>query len=124
MSKNRDYSQPHDRLREDCPVKAAIDVIRGRWKPSLLYELSQGTKRYGDLQCALPEITAQVLTVQLRQLEADGVVRRTVYPEIPARVEYALTDLGQQLSTVMDELEVWGARYMQAQKKQRNDGHG
>lgn len=121
MSKQHDYSQPYDRLREDCPVKAAIDVIRGRWKPSLLYELCQGTKRYCDLQCALPEVTAQVLTVQLRQLEADGVVRRTVYAEIPARVEYALTDLGRQLSNVMDELEVWGVRYMEEQRKTRQE---
>lgn len=62
------YSQPHDRLRDDCPVKAAIDMIRGRWKPSILCLLGTGTKRYGDLQCALPGITGQVLTVQLRQL--------------------------------------------------------
>ena len=120
MSSQKDYTQPYDRLRENCPVKAAIDVIRGRWKPSLLYELCGGTKRYCDLQGALPGITAQVLTVQLRQLEADGVVVRTVYPEVPARVEYALTDLGRALSKVMDELETWGIRYQEAQERQRS----
>ncbi len=119
MKTPKDYSQPYDRLRDNCPVKAAIDVIRGRWKPSILYELCGGTKRYCDLQCALPEITAQVLTVQLRQLEADGVVARTVYPEVPARVEYALTGLGRDLSKVMDELEEWGARYLESQKQGR-----
>lgn len=113
----KDYSQPYDRLRDDCPVKAAIDVIRGRWKPSILFELCQGgTKRFCDLQCAMPEITAQVLTVQLRQLEADGVVVRTVYAEVPARVEYSLTDLGRELSDAMDALERWGERYQKAQK--------
>jgi DNA-binding HxlR family transcriptional regulator len=119
MKTIHDYSQPYDRLRDNCPVKAAIDVIRGRWKPSLLYELCGGTKRYCDLQCAMPGITAQVLTVQLRQLEADGVVTRTVYPEVPARVEYALTNLGRKLSKVMDELEEWGALYLESQERQR-----
>ena len=64
-------------------------------------------------------ITGQVLTVQLRQLEADGVMVRTVYPEIPARVEYSPSDLGRDLSKVMDELEIWGARHQEAQERQR-----
>jgi len=108
-----EYEQKIDKLHDGCPIKAAIDVIRGRWKPMILWELNCGTKRFSDLQAALPEIAAQVLTVQLRQLEADGVIIRTVYPEIPARVEYALTDLGRALSTVMDQLESWGARYLE-----------
>lgn len=112
----KDYSQPYDRLRDDCPVKAAIDVIRGRWKPSILCELNEGTKRFCDLQAALPGITAQVLTVQLRQLEADGVVVRMVYAEVPSRVEYALSDLGRELSDVMDALERWGERYQISQQ--------
>ncbi|HEY0943842.1 MAG TPA: helix-turn-helix domain-containing protein [Opitutaceae bacterium] len=107
-----DYGQKVDKLRDNCPVKAAIDVIRGRWKPSILFELHAGTKRFSDLQAALPGITAQVLTVQLRQLEADGIVARVVYPEVPLRVEYALTELGASLSAVMDQLESWGARYL------------
>lgn len=107
-----DYAQKFDKLRDNCPVKAAIDVIRGRWKPSILYELHAGTKRFSDLQAALPEITPQVLTVQLRQLEADGIVARVMYPEIPVRVEYALTELGASLSAVMEQLEAWGVRYL------------
>jgi len=78
----------------------------------IVWELNRGTKRFSNLQAALPEVAAQVLTVQLRQLEADGVVRRTVYPEIPARVEYALTELGEALSAVTDQLEAWGTRYL------------
>lgn len=107
-----DYEQKLDSLRDSCPVRAAIDVIRGRWKPSILWELHQSTKRFSDLQAALPEVTAQALTVQLRQLEADGVVVRTVYPEVPVRVEYALSASGRELSAVMDQLEKWGVAYL------------
>ena len=114
MKPVKDYSQPYDYLRENCPVKAAIDVIRGRWKPAILCELNAGTKRFCDLQGTLPEIAPQVLTVQLRQLEADGVIVRTVYAEVPPRVEYALSVMGRELSRVMDELEAWGARYLES----------
>jgi DNA-binding HxlR family transcriptional regulator len=110
-----DYSPKIDKLRDDCPVRAAIDVIRGRWKPSILWELHGGTKRFHELQAALPAASAQALTVQLRQLEADGAVVRTVYPEVPARVEYTLSEHGQALSAVMNQLEVWGTGYLQRQ---------
>lgn len=112
MKSGADYAQKHDRLQDNCPVRAALDVIRGRWKPSLLYELKDRPRRFSELHSALPGITPQALTVQLRQLEADGVVSRTVYPVIPARVEYALTDFGTTLSRVMDELEAWGTEYL------------
>src|SRR5262245_14362361 len=107
MPQASDYGQKIDALRDTCPVKAAIDVIRGRWKPSILWELYQGTKRFCDLQAALAGISPQVLTVQLRQLEADGVLVRTVYAEVPTRVEYTLSDEGRSLSAVMDELDTW-----------------
>lgn len=106
------HAQKIDRLQDSCPVRAALDVIRGRWKPSILFELKAGSRRFTALQAALPGITAQALTVQLRQLEADGVVTRTVYPEIPSRVEYALSDFGAGLSDVMDQLEAWGVDYL------------
>jgi DNA-binding HxlR family transcriptional regulator len=114
-----DYIQKLDKLRDNCPVKAAIDVIRGRWKPSLLRELRDGTKRFTELRAALPEITAQTLTLQLRQLEADGVIVRTIYPEIPARVEYELSEYGHGLSKVMEELEAWGEEYLRRQPQNR-----
>src|SRR5215469_10307618 len=104
-----EYKQKIDKLHDGCPIKAAIDVIRGRWKPMILSELNYGPKRFSDLQAAQPEITAQVLTLQLRQLEADGVIIRTVYAEVPSRVEYSLTALGRSLSSVMDQLEAWGS---------------
>ena len=120
MKSLSDYEQKRDRLSENCPVRAALDVIRGRWKPSILFELKNGTKRFSDLQSALPEISGQALTVQLRQLEADGVVVRTVYPEIPPRVEYALSEHGGKLSAVMDQLEAWGIRHLKRQAGHRS----
>lgn len=120
-----DYEQKIDRLSENCPVRAAIDVIRGRWKPSILFELKNGTKRFSDLQSALLGITAQTLTMQLRQLEADDIVVRHVYPDLPARIEYALSDYGATLSSVMDQLEEWGAKYLtrRNQKSSRKRSH-
>jgi DNA-binding HxlR family transcriptional regulator len=112
MKSLSEYEHKVDSLRDSCPVRAAIDVIRGRWKPSILCELRNGTKRFCDLKSALPEIAAQVLTVQLRQLEADEVIVRKVYAEIPARVEYTLSDYGRTLSDIMDQLETWGAGYL------------
>lgn len=112
-----DYSQKHDALQENCPVRAALDVIRGRWKPSILFELHQGKKRFTELRAALPQITAQTLSLQLRQLEADEIVTRTVFPEIPARVEYELSEYGQTLSCVMDELDAWGQTYLARRRR-------
>ena len=110
-----DYAQRIDPLREKCAVRAAIDVIRGRWKPFILFELKSGRKRFSDFQSALPGITPQALTVQLRQLEADGVVSRTVCPDVPVRIEYALSEEGAALAAVMDQLETWGNAYMRRQ---------
>ena len=111
------YEQKIDPLRDECPVRAALDVVRGRWKPSILWELNCGTKRFSQLQDALPQVTAQALTVQLRQLEADGVVQRQIFAEVPLRVEYSLTAHGKELSDVMDGLEEWGKAYLGRQGK-------
>ncbi len=118
MKAIRDYSPKIDSLRDLCPVRAALDVLGGRWKPSILWELKAGSRRYSDIQSALSGISAQALTLQLRQLEADGILLRTVYPEIPARVEYSLSDHGKSLSDLLDELERWGTRHMERQGKQ------
>ena len=112
-----DYTQKIDRLQENCPVRAALDVVRGRWKPAILFELRTRARRFSELQAALPGITAQTLSLQLRQLEADDIVSRTVYPEVPARVEYALSEFGATLSDMMDQLEAWGATYLAHRKK-------
>ena len=82
----------------------------GRWKLLSLRELVDGIRRFSDLQRALEGVSQKVLTAQLRDLETDGVVHRTVHPEVPPRVEYALTDLGVALLPVLDGLHAWGER--------------
>ena len=118
-----DYDHKYDHLRESCPVKAAVDVIRGRWKPSILRELRDGMKRFTALRAALPQVTAQTLALQLRQLEADEIVTRTIFQEIPARVEYQLSDYGRTLSGVMEELESWGVKYLQRRQRKPSAEH-
>jgi DNA-binding HxlR family transcriptional regulator len=114
------YRQKIDSLQERCPVRAALDVIRGRWKPSILFELNAGPRRFSDLQAALRGITAQALSLQLRQLEADGVVARSVFAdEVPVRVEYSLSKDGRALSGVMDQLELWGQAYLSRQPRRK-----
>jgi DNA-binding HxlR family transcriptional regulator len=114
------YTQPRDALRERCPVRAALDVIRGRWKPSILHELESGTRRFTQIQATMPEVTGQALTVQLRQLEADGVIHRTVHAEVPARVDYALTADGQALARLLNQLGDWGETYLERQTESRS----
>ena len=91
-------------------AELALKVIQGRWKLLILRELVDGVRRFSDLQRALDGVSQKVLTAQLRDLETDGVVHRTVYPEVPPRVEYALTDLGVALLPVLDGLHAWGER--------------
>ena len=91
-------------------AELALKVIQGRWKLLILRELVDGVRRFSDLQRALDGVSQKVLTAQLRDLETDGVVHRTVHPEVPPRVEYALTDLGVALLPVLDGLHAWGER--------------
>ncbi len=121
MAKKADYSPSIDPLRDRCPVRATLDVIRGRWKPSILLELKDGPKRYSDFRDAasLAGITPQALTTQLRQLEADGVVSRKIFAEIPLRTEYKLTAAGASLSGVMDQLEAWGTNNLASARRKK-----
>ena len=91
-------------------AELALKVIQGRWKLLILRELVDGIRRFSDLQRALEGVSQKVLTAQLRDLETDGVVHRTVYPVVPPRVEYAVTDLGVALLPVLDGLHAWGER--------------
>lgn len=120
LSRDRDQLSDHQQkfgtLQEDCPVRAALDIVRGRWKPSILYQLRKGPRRYSELQNALLRISPQALTTQLKQLEADGLVERDAYAEVPVRVEYRLSKFGVTLSDVMDSLERWGQVYLAYRK--------
>ncbi len=91
-------------------AELALRVIQGRWKVLILRELIDEVQRFSALQRALPGVSQKVLTSQLRELEAAGVVVRTIYPEVPPRVEYELTDLGRDLLPVLDDLHAWGER--------------
>ncbi|RXE56387.1 HxlR family transcriptional regulator [Methanoculleus taiwanensis] len=95
-----------------CPVEAALDVIGGKWKPLILWALGDDVMRFSELQKMIPGVNTKMLTKQLRELEADGVLTRTVYPEVPPRVEYAITDFGKTLLPIMEALCAWGAQYL------------
>ena len=96
-----------------CPVEAALDVIGGKWKPLILWALGDDIMRFGELQKGLPGVNAKMLTKQLRELEEDGVIRRTVYPEVPPRVEYEITEFGRTLIPILQALCNWGAQYLE-----------
>lgn len=91
-----------------CPVTATLDLIGGRWKTLILFHLSTGKKRFGEIAVRIPSISRKVLTEQLKELEKDGLVNRKQYNEIPPRVEYSLTSLGESLSPVLTEIAQWG----------------
>ncbi|GAA3934268.1 transcriptional regulator [Chitinophaga oryziterrae] len=91
----------------DCPVTATIALFGGRWKLIILYVLSKNTRRFGEIQVRLPSISKKVLTEQLRELEADGLISRKQYKELPPRVEYALTDFGKSLCPLLIDIAAW-----------------
>lgn len=92
-----------------CPVEVTLDLIHGRWKGAVLYHLLEtGCLRFNELHRRLPGITARLLTKQLRELEEAGLVTRTVYAEMPPRVEYCASDEGESLKPVLDMLAAWG----------------
>lgn len=96
-----------------CPVATTLSLISSRWSVLILRELLSGTKRFGELKRALTGISQKVLTSNLRSMEESGLLTRTIYPEVPPRVEYALTDLGFSLEPVIDSMWVWGSAYQQ-----------
>lgn len=91
-----------------CPVELTLDVIGGKWKGATLFHLIGGPRRFGELRRELPRVTQRMLTLQLRELEADGLVHREVYPEVPPRVEYSLTEFGRTLEPMILAMKAWG----------------
>jgi len=96
--------------RTGCDVEATLSVIGGIWKPVLLFHLLEGKLRFNALCRTVPTATPRMITLQLRELEADGIVNRIVYPEVPPKVEYELTDLGTSLAPVLLSMRDWGER--------------
>lgn len=94
-----------------CAVEVTLSVIGGVWKPVILFHLLSGKKRFMELTRLIPNATQRMLTLQLRELEEDGVIVRHVYPQVPPKVEYALTPLGKSLAPVLISLREWGESY-------------
>ena len=96
----------------DCPVEAALDVLGGKWGLPIIARLAPGTQRYSELRRSLPSISERMLIKQLRQLEADGIVHRKQYPEVPPRVEYSLSEVGASLLPILNQLGSWAVKHL------------
>jgi DNA-binding HxlR family transcriptional regulator len=105
---NSTNNQNRQQLQNFCGMVYAHDLVNGRWKMLILYKLEKKPLRYSELKKLLPNITERMLTLQLKVLEKDGLIARSVYPEVPVRVEYTLTDSAKELSPVWHAMEKWG----------------
>jgi len=103
-----------------CPVEATLDVIGGKWKGVILFHLMDEPKRFNELRRLLPEVTQRMLTLQLRELENDGVIHREIYPQIPPKVEYSLTPFGDTLKPILILMKDWGNEYTNKVQELRN----
>ena len=97
----------------ECPVATAVQLIGNKWKLLILRNLMTRSWRFNELLRSLPGLSQKVLTDNLRAMENDGIITRTVYPEVPPRVEYALSELGESMRPILKALEVWGAGYQE-----------
>lgn len=103
---------------EESPIRTALSVIGGKWKPLILWHLREGPQRFSSLQRLIPGITQMMLTKQLRELESDAIITRTLYPEVPPRVEYSLTEIGRSIFPLLCSLSSWGRTYQDAVRDQ------
>ncbi len=99
-----------------CPVETTLTLIGDKWKVLILRDLMPGKKRFGELKKSIGSVSQKVLTAQLRDMEANGLVNRKVYAEVPPRVEYSLTDLGYSLKPILDAMWNWGEDYKNSLK--------
>ncbi|ADU32041.1 winged helix-turn-helix transcriptional regulator [Evansella cellulosilytica] len=109
-----------EKLPQNCRVEDALNILVGKWKPIiLLHLLHHGTKRFNELRREMPRITQKVLTSQLRELEEEDIIERVVYPEVPPRVEYSITEYGRSLEPILDAMHEWGKKHtLYKQRKQ------
>lgn len=101
-----------------CPFVTAQKLLQGKWAILILHALSEGTKRFNELERDI-QITHATLSSQLKYMEKEGLVHRTVYPEVPPRVEYSLTAMGRRFAPVLDSIQVWGEEYIEFLKENR-----
>ena len=109
-----------ERKLPECPVETTLMLIGDKWKVLILRDLMPGTKRFGELKKSIGTVSQKVLTAQLREMEDQGLVSRKVYAEVPPRVEYTLTAMGESLRPILFAMQQWGVEY-QKQYKQNND---
>lgn len=109
MSYEKYYRSEGGNINDDCPIEATLDIVGGKWKVLILFYLMQGTVRFGEFQRLIPKITQRMLTLQLRELEEDGVIHREVYRQVPPKVEYSLTEFGKSLEPLLLLMRDWGA---------------
>lgn len=103
-----------EHIDSNCPMDVTINILSGKWKLSILWNLSnKGIIRFNELQRLLPNITQKTLTMQLRELENDGIIFRKIYPEVPPKVEYGLTALGESMKSILRSMCEWGKFYQQ-----------
>ncbi|MEH7381063.1 helix-turn-helix domain-containing protein [Bacillus sp. JJ1533] len=106
---------------ELCRVEDTLDVLVGKWKPIiLLYLLKNGTMRFNELKRSIPEITQKMLTKQLRELEEEEIINRVVYPQVPPKVEYSITEYGRDLEPILQAMHEWSSRHIQHKQKKLN----
>lgn len=108
--------------KEGCPVEFILDVIGGKWKGILLYHMIDGKKRFNEFRRICPSITQRMLTLQLRELEADGIVHREVYHQVPPKVEYSLTEFGRTLEPIVLQMKEWGESNRDVLESYRSNG--
>lgn len=97
-----------------CPVEATLEIVGGKYKPLILWHLDSKILRFNQLQKLLPSATPKMLTQQLRELERDGLIRRKVYPVVPPKVEYSLTDTGKSFIPILSDMCDWGNKYLKS----------
>jgi DNA-binding HxlR family transcriptional regulator len=96
----------------NCPVEFTLDLIGGKWKALILWHLSSGTLRFGELKKIMPKATQKMLTQQLRDLESSGLIIRKIYTEIPPKVEYSLSELGKSIHPILEAMCTWGENHL------------
>ena len=111
MEEVKDFSKIPSKELPPCPVETTLMLISDRWKVLILRDLMPGTRRFGELKNSIGHVTQKVLTAKLREMEAQGLLTRKVYAEVPPRVEYSLTDLGRSLKPILDAMCDWGEQY-------------
>ncbi len=109
---------------EQCPMSTSVKILNGKWKLSILWYISRRTIRFNELQRKLPNITQRTLTMQLRELERDGLIKRKAYAEVPPRVEYSLTELGETVKPILIAMCRWGKNYKKVFKNKSNHTSG